>query len=440
MSDMRYLLRPFSLWARYFPQLIGCYLLGLLGRHLAIEWAAWAGYDNDWWASLIMPLAGIARLGSYVAMFLVLRPAFPVLATFGRRPARSIDLFSTVIVPFFAIYLAWQMFREDWLAFESRALTYRIGDSMMAVAAGGPPTDLHPQSLPVGAGTWVLIAAALVTRTVLSKLKDRLPSWLVAVRLYVDALWVFLVLSFSVNQGLTLLINPTGWIAQRRIMVWLSSTRADLFSHFAPLERVWDTVMWTLRTAFGGAAVPLIWLALAGIVYGVTVTTGWRSVAQRVAGRRANVVFERSAPAGKRWQKRWTVVPKTLREKVTEHAVGQLGKFRPITDSAHIVLHAGVLVLALYVMAYAGLAWLDMTGSFYRAQLGDGYLLRGAAWLLGPHPEPFWDGFGQTLSLISHAIIEPLRICLIASTFAYCLEQVAQDPAPQQAATAPVAP
>jgi hypothetical protein len=91
-------------------------------------------------------------------------------------------------------------------------------------------------------------------------------------------------------------------------------------------------------------------------------------------------------------------------------------------------------------LAYAGLAWLDMTGSFYRAQLGDGYLLRGAAWLLGPHPEPFWDGFGQTLSLISHAIIEPLRICLIASTFAYCLEQVAQDPAPQQTATAPVAP
>ncbi|WP_163751267.1 hypothetical protein [Mycolicibacterium helvum] len=437
---MGYLLRPFSVWARYFPQLLACYLLGLLGRHLAIDWAAWAGYDNDWWASLIMPLAGMARLGSYVAMFLVLRPAFPVLATLGRRPARSIDLFSTVIVPFFAIYLAWQMFREDWLAFESRALIYRVGDSMTAVAAGAPPTDLHPQSLPVGAVTWVLIAAALVTRTALSKLKDRLPSWLVAIRLYVDALWVFLVLSFSVNQGLTVLINPAGWIAQRRIIVWLSTTRADLFSHFAPLEKAWDAAMWMLRTAFGGAAVPLIWLALAGIVYGVTVTTDWRKVAQRVVGRRADVVFERSAPAGKRWQKRWTVLPKTLREKVTDHAIEQLGKFRPITDSARIVLHAGALALALYVLAYAGLAWLDMTGSFYRAQLGDGYLLRGAAWLLGPHPEPFWDGFGQTLSLISHAIIEPLRICLIASTFAYCLEQVAPDPAPPQPATAAAAP
>jgi len=440
MVAMRYLLRPLRVWARYFPQLVACYLLGLLGRHLAIDWAAWAGHDNNWWSSLIMPLAGIARLGSYVAMFLVLRPAFPVLATFGRRPARSIDLFSTVIVPFFAIYLAWQMFREDWLAFEARALTYRVGESMMAAVAGGPPTELHPQSLPVGASTWVLIAAALAIRMILSKLKDRLPSWLVAIRLYVDALWVFLVLSFSVNQGLTVLINPTEWIAQRRIMVWLSTTRADLFSHFTPLEKLWDAVMWALRTAFGGAAVPLIWLALAGIVYGVTLTTGWRNVAKRVVGLRADTVFERSAPTGKKWQKRWTVVPKTLREKVTEYVVGQLGKFKPIADSARIVLHAGVLALALYVLAYAGLAWLDMTGSFYRAQLGDGYLLRGAAWLLGPHPQPFWGGFGQTLSLVSHAIVEPLRICLIASTFAYCLERVVQDPAPQQPTTAPAVP
>lgn len=440
MTDMRYLLRPLHLWAWYFPQLVACYLLGLLGRHLAIEWAAWAGYDNDWWASLIMPLAGMARLGSYVAMFLVLRPAFPVLATFGRRPARNIDIFSTVVVPFFAIYLAWQMFREDWLAFEARALTYRIGDSMMAAVGGAPPTELHPQSLPVGATTWVLIAAALVTRTVLSKLKDRLPSWLVAIRLYLDALWVFLVLSFSVNQGLTILINPAGWIAQRRIMVWFSTTRADLFSHFAPLEKAWDAVMWVLRTAFGGAAVPLIWLALAGIVYGVALTTGWRSVAQRVVGRHADTLFERSTPAGKRWQERWTIMPKRLREKLIEHVVGQLGKFRPIADSARIVLHAGILALALYVLAYAGLAWLDMTGSFYRAQLGDGYLLRAMAWLLGPHPQPFWAGFGQTLSLISHTIVEPLRICLIASTFAYCLEQVTHDEASRKSATTPVAP
>ena len=44
-----------------------------------------------------------------------------LLAALPTRASRRIDVFPTIIVPFFAIYLAWQMFREDWLAFESRA-------------------------------------------------------------------------------------------------------------------------------------------------------------------------------------------------------------------------------------------------------------------------------------------------------------------------------
>jgi hypothetical protein len=161
---MTYLRQLGALYVRYWPQLAACYLLGLLGRRGAIELAAWAGHDNDLWASLIMPLAGIARLGSYVAMFLVLRHGVPVLAALPRRPLRQIDLFATVIVPFFAIYLAWQMFREDWLAFESRALDYRIGEAMATPGVA----ELHPDALPVTATTWVVIGVALAARYALS--------------------------------------------------------------------------------------------------------------------------------------------------------------------------------------------------------------------------------------------------------------------------------
>ena len=77
-----------------------------------------------------MPFAGLARLGSYVAMFLVLRSAIPALAALPRRSARSVDVFANIIVPFFAIYLAWKLFAEDWLDFETAALNYRIGDAM----------------------------------------------------------------------------------------------------------------------------------------------------------------------------------------------------------------------------------------------------------------------------------------------------------------------
>ncbi|AQA05163.1 hypothetical protein BVC93_25250 [Mycobacterium sp. MS1601] len=419
---MRYLLRPLTLWVRYFPQLAACYLLGFLGRRGAIELAAWAGWDNKWWASVIMPLAGLARLASFIGMFLVLRPAFPVLAGFSPRRLRDVDVFSTIVLPFFAIYMAWQMFREDWLAFEARALMYRVDDS----AVNPDPTVLDPSSIPVGTNTLALIGAALLLRYLLSWMKDRLPKWMVAVRVYVDTLWVFLALSFSVNQGLTLLLNPAGWISERRIVVWFSKTREELFSHFQPLDTAWDTLMWALRTVFGGAAVPLIWLAVAGVVYGVASTVNWRDTVRRIGGGRAWSVFDRAAPAQKRLNTRWSMVPKSLRDKAREHATGQLGKFRPIVDSLRLILHGGILALSLYVLAYLGLAWLDMAGSFYRAQMGDGYLVRGLAWLAGPQPWPFWNNYLGTVSLASHLIIEPLRICLVASTYVYCVERVAQ--------------
>lgn len=430
-TGLSYIARPFVLCWRYWPQLAACYLLGLLGRRAAIELAAWAGWDNDLWAALIMPLAGLARLGSYVAMFFVLRPGIPALAALPTRTARRVDVFATVIVPFFAIYLAWKMFAEDWIAYENRALDYRIGDAMTTPGTA----DLHPESLPVGTVTLVLIVAALVLRYVLSRFKDVMPRWMIAVRVYVDALWVFLGLSFAASQDVTFFINPTGWLSQRRIVVWFTETRAELFSHFRPLEVMWDTVTWTVSTVFGGATIPLLWLAVAAIVYGVSMPADWRSAARRVAGQRADLIFERAATRQKRVRDRWSQLPEVRRSEARDVVLSRLGNYRPITDSARLILHGGVLALALYVLGYLGLAWLDMAGSFYRPEVRAGNLFRGAAWLLGPHPQAYWDAVRPTLVFLSHLIIEPLRVCLIASTVAYCLEHVR----PQQV-TAPSAP
>jgi hypothetical protein len=427
--------RPITLWARFWPQLAAIYLLGLLAREGTIELAAWAGYDNKVWASVIMPLAGLARLGSYVVMFLVVRPALPALDVTTRTRVGRMDMFSAVIVPFFAVYLAWQLFREDWIAFETRAMKYRVGEAMMKAVAGGPPTELHPGTLPVSSVTWFLIATALIVRWGLNRVKDRLPAWMVPVRLYVDALWVFLVLSFSVNEGITVLTKPAQWIGQRRIMVWFGDVRAEAFSHFQPLEAAWNAVMWVLRTTFGGAAVPLMWLAVAGIVYGVGATTDWQSVLRRVAGKPAGELIDRSEAARTRLRGRWLKLPEYVRDKGRERATAQLGNFKVVTDAARVILHAGIPALALYVLGYIVLAWLDQTGSFYGAVLGEGYLFRGMAWLIGPHPQQFWAAFDYPLALLSHLVVEPLRICLIAATFSYCVEHLMR--AAPKAAVAP---
>jgi hypothetical protein len=139
------------------------------------------------WASLIMPFAGLARLGSYVAMFLGLRPAIPVLAGLPRRSPRSVDVFANIIVPFFAIYLAWKLFAEDWLDFDTAALDYRVGNAMTTALTSGQTTDLHADPLPVSTTTWVIIFSALVLRYVPGRFKESLPGSVIAVRLYVDA-------------------------------------------------------------------------------------------------------------------------------------------------------------------------------------------------------------------------------------------------------------
>jgi hypothetical protein len=241
---------------------------------------------------------------------------------------------------------------------------------------------------------------------------------------YVEALWVFLTVSFAASQGVTFLINPAGWIAERRIVVWFNETRAELFSHFQLLQTMWDISMWALRTVFGGAAIPLLWLAVAGIIYGVAMPKDWRGAAHRVAGDRADKVFARAAVAEKRLRARWSRLPSARRDEAREWLLSRLGNYRTITDSARLILHGGVLALSLYVLAYLGLAWVDMAGSFYRPEMRVGYLFRGVAWLFGPHPQSFWDGVRPTLILISHLIVEPLRVCLLASTVAICLEHV----------------
>jgi len=416
---VRYLLQPVTLCIRYFPQLAACYLVGWLLRTGAIEWAARVGYNNDLWASLIMPLAGMARLGSYVAMFLVIRHGIPTLAALPARKARQVDMFATIIVPFFAIYLAWQMFREDWLAFEYTAVPYRVGAALTTEA----PTELDPDMLPVSTVTFVVIGVAIVTRFLLNRLKDRMPVWLLPIQVYLDALWVFLVLTLSASKGVTFLINPSAWLSERRIIVWFNDTRESVFAHFQPLEMSWNAVTWAVSTVFGGAAVPLIWLAVACIVYGATSKADWRAEAKRLAGERVDRWIDRSSPTRTQLGSRWQRVPGRVRTELRDQVTGQIGKFRPIVDSGHVIVAGGLFAISLYVVAYLGLAWLDMSGSFYRAQIGSGYLFRGMGWLMGPHDIGYWFATWDLMALISQTIVEPLRICLIATTLAWCLQR-----------------
>ncbi len=192
-----------------------------------------------------------------------------------------------------------------------------------------------------------MIGSAFVMRYALSRFKDRLPGWTIAVRVYVDALWVFLTCQFLGQPGgHRSWSTPSGWIgrAPDRGVVQQHSCRAVL--PLSAARNAWDAAMWALRTVFGGAAIPLLWLAVAGIVYGVS---HGRLAERGPAGRRRPraALFERARRSQEAIHSRWMARPRTVGEKIRDWVARRLGNSTHRGLGAADPARRGVGVVAL---------------------------------------------------------------------------------------------
>ncbi|WP_078277717.1 hypothetical protein [Mycobacteroides franklinii] len=421
------LLRPLRLWVMYLPQLAACYLLGLLGRTVAIALAAKLGAHGELWADLILPFAGFARLASFVAMFVVIRDAIPSLQRIPRTSTKTVDLFSNIVVPFFAIYIGWQMLRDDLVSYGEASLYYKSGSRALDTVV-----ELTPDNIPVSDSAWVLIVSAFLLQFVLKWQQNRTPKWFVAIRLYLQVFWVFLTLTFAASRGASIILKPSKWLSERRLVVWFNETKEHLIAEYTPFRIGWAAVSAIWRLVWDVAAMPLLWLVIAGLVYGIAAGATWRGVVHRVAGERGAAIFARATPAQTRLQeelqRRLALAEPTVLEKVwawiKKQTLAQFGKYGSILESARPILHAGLLPLVGYIFGFVALAWLSLDDSFYRLQIESGYLTRGFAWIIGEHDSLFWRGPGDLVFLLAITLVTTLRICLVASTYAYCVETI----------------
>jgi hypothetical protein len=85
-------------------------------------------------------------------------------------------------------------------------------------------------------------------------------------------------------------------------------------------------------------------------------------------------------------------------------------KYLPTFHSLRLVLRAGVVFLGSYVAVYSAIV---MAGDGLNTLIDT---------LLGGRPIAFWFAYGPAIGLVSDAIFEPLRICLLAVAFRRCLE------------------
>lgn len=384
------------LLAAHWPALIAWFLVGILGRYLAIEFAGFVGASTAIGGFLLLPLAILARLISFVAMFLVVRDGMTRLSAIAPQPAdgraRRLafrDALLSAILPFFAVYTAWGFLREDVTAYLNRALEVQSERIFVAGAAGAPAIDTSGTVDKLGFEPWTVavIVLAFAGRWAWKRWAARVPRWFAVGAVYLEAVWVFLTL-YVISDAIGAV---AAWVDTRQAMVWLADLRGWLADAVAPLAWAWDAIEWFVGEAGGIILLPLAWLTIAGVVYGQAVAP--QGVAIRV-------------PVVEKVRGRYTSLPQRLRRRLADIGSGLGSRFQPIWRAIVLMWRGGPILIGGYVLLYTVL------------MLGERLLTVGVTRAIGPHD--FWSFWivADTLILLAvPLVIEPLRTVLVASAY-----------------------
>lgn len=361
--------------AATWPTLLAWFLGGWLVRSLLVHLAGHLGAQEALWGLLVLPLAVLARLVSYVAIFLVVRdavaPAVDPAPAPRRRLGRLSESVTDAIVPFFLIYAAWAILDEDVLAYGRSA-----ADQLDLDAARVE----NPLVVSIGVLSVSLVAVAFAGRLLLRWAEGWAPRWTAPLSVYLEALWVLV----AVLVLRTALEGVPTWLAERRLVSWA----IDQVERVEPLRAALAPA-WSLLTDV--VLLPLAWLALAAVVFAHVVSAEVPDAPRAVVR-----VRDRVGAMPSRWQRA-----------VGWASEGFVERWDPVRRVAGLAWRAGPLPVAAYVAAYAVVdalrPWLDLT------------LPR----LLGPHESSWWRGTAATLDLAVDVVVVPLQLALVAGALAH---------------------
>ncbi len=380
---------------RHWPALLAWFLAGVLARYIIIELAGFVGAFTAIGGQLILALAVLARLVSFVAMFLVVRDGMVQLGALAPQPegrlARRRAFLDAVlggILPFFAFYAAWGYLRDDVAAYLARALEVQTGLSLQAAVSGEDfVTDGTIDDLQLGPITITLIVVAFAGRWAFKRYAARLPRFTSVVAVYLETVWVFL----SVTLVAAGVGQVTAWVQSRQAMVWLADLREWIADRLSVVGWIWDGVEWVLGEAGGIILLPVAWLVIAGVIYG-----------QAVAPQAPVLSSRLFTTVGKRYAR----IPGVLQRRVRDVWVDLTGRFRPIGRAILLMWRAGPLIIGTYVLAYTLVLALE------------GWLQVGVIRLAGPQDlRTFWMVFDELVLLAVPLVVEPIRVALIAGAY-----------------------
>ena len=422
--------RAVSLWWQIWPWLAAIYLIGWFLRYWALHLAIHVGLTHgDFSGTLILPLAPLLRLLTYLALFLVIRSVAPGLQrveTDGEEAKGVFDVVMTAMLPFLVIYAVWRLVVEDYYVYITSVSHKLLSDWNLSAA-----TEMN--SAAIGPKLWAAMVIAFSLRQLMTRFRERLPRWTMVIVAYLEVAWLY----FGIKASFAVVFGSPKWIEERRVVVWLSTVRNEVFSHVAWLARWWNEAGSILGSATSVLALALAWLAVGSVVYGTPFTPTWAG-ARRVllgeqAGAAVGVAIERGRAAA---QPRWERVPARIRRRIIEFARSQLeGRLGPIADAWRLILHAGALPIAFFVLIYTALVLLAPNEAYFKQTVTDGYLWRGVALVIGPHDWPWWQTYDQIIRALIGAVIEPLRISLVGAAYWFCVDRARAEQARDELAS-----
>lgn len=365
-------LRTFGrILARHWPALMAWYIGGEALHRVLIELAGFIGGLTTLGGLLLLPLAVAARLVSYVAMYLTVRPSLPHSR---RTDAGGVREFGSAtlaaILPFFAFYTAWGLLDADQIEFYQIASAIALADSGFELDQVGDRGGL----ISVGALPVTVLVIALIARLLFTRFAARLPRWSVVLAAYTEVLWTFMLFTLVARWWNGVL----DWFAERQAVGWLQGIGDWFAANLAPIAVIWEGATWVFGILVAALIVLAAWLTVAGVIFGTT--------------------FD-STPSFARWTGGVT------RGTAMSVARTLVMRLEGLVAAVTVIWRGGPLLFGAYALAYAAWGLAEQTGT------------RGALLLVGAHESSFWAGFFPLITVAVAAVAEPLRVAIVATAY-----------------------
>ena len=379
------------LW-RHWPALAFWFFAQRVCYDLLMDLAVKLGERSVLMSFAALSVLIVTQLVGTIFMFQSLRRSLPMLAYGAITPDTKavrkqwITALAIALLPFFAYYVGWGLL-ESLRRYFTTAYIFGVWER----------EDLrHVLSLQ---GLWIALAIAWAVRWFSQRRAAATghASWNVLATVC-EAYWVFVGVA-AIGQAIQ---AGKDWWHERAVYVavgeWWESPTA-LFELLAPTKRALAPLWDFLTTAAGAVALPLIWLAITAIVYGIDL-------------RKAQRLDEADAPL-ERAVARFKSMHFALRMLADKASAGWTSKGVPVVNSLRLVLRAGLPALLTLCVCWQLLAYLDSWSWRWMQQL------------VGPK-DPAWQqvegqiyaAFLNTpLSFRTSLLTDVLRVVLLAATF-----------------------